>query len=307
MEDPYEDLEIDIVYSDWKALNSVNIDFNGITVKFSCNDEEIIRKMKKFYNITENNNKYDGEVIYITQKTDVRKYLAPYDAKEHRLIEFGIPDFGYAKSLVLGVLGDIQQERKEYALHAGVAGNTAYIGPTLAGKSTHSMLEAKSGSRFLTDDWCYFKDNIAYRVEDNIMISKDFIDFLNINKKIIPEKSFAGKETKRLKYLFKINDIFEDADSCQKIDNFVLLFPKRTNYNIKEIDEEKFVSYVLRSTYHIPFNYFDRKDNNNEKVKERVKFWKKRYNNADNVFVVSTRNLNPIKTHELISKLLISV
>lgn len=288
-------LDIDIVYSEWLPLQSIKLKFDNTIIKFSCNDKEIIKKMENFYEKIDEK-RYSGELIYITKQKSDRKYLAPYDSEEHRLIIEGIPDFGYIKSLLLGLLGHLQEKDGKYVLHSGISGDIAYIGPTEAGKTTHSILETKKGSNFLTDDWSYFKKNVAYRIEDNIMLSKNFVDLLNLDLEL-DNKNFSGRE----KYIFKISDLFENSSESQEVNNFVLLLPKKGINTIQDVNEKEFVNYVIKSTYHLPFNYFD-KEYNNKNTEERKKFWEKIYENSDNVFAISTRNLDPIKTHKLIDK-----
>lgn len=288
-----DNLDIDVVYADWLLLESTRLEIDNITMKFSCNDKGMIEKMERFYEKTEEN-RYDGELIYITREKNDRRYLAPYDSEEHRLVVEGVADFGYVKSLLLGLLGHLQEKEGKYVLHAGISGDTAYIGPTGAGKTTHSLLESKEGSNFLTDDWSYFEDNVAYKVEDNIMLSKEFVDLLNLDLKL-DDENFSGRE----KYIFRISDLLENSIESQEINNFVLLKPEKDIDIVQDVDEEEFVDYVIKSTYHLPFNYFD-KDSNNKHTEKRRDFWGQIYKNSNNVFAVSTRKLDPIKTHKLI-------
>lgn len=334
----FENMDNGLTFSEWvpvdssffknkinKNLFSTVLGFDNKIIKVNSDEIKLIEKVENFYDTKIEGDK-SSELYFLTQEKsfdienvikykfnrgtiDFTKCTAFYDLNKNSLFIYAFDNFGFLKSLVLGVLGIIQEENDLYALHAGVVKEDeivrAYVGQTEAGKTTHSLIGSKKKNyTYLTDDWSVWNNSgFAEIVDKNLMIKDD--------KKIKEDKGDKKK-------MFRARDILDNDKIKEKlkVDCGVLLLPKKLEKDVYEISDREFTKYVIRSTYHLPFNYFfsdnlslydsiwnhDFDDVIKKKQEKREIFWGNMYDRLDLVFAVSTRNKEPIKTHKIIDK-----
>lgn len=333
----FDDMNIDnILYTEWvpsypdyfkpkinTKLYETILQFTDGNIKVCSDEKSLIEKSKQYYK-TDDTERFDGEVYFLTKqnsftlphvKHDRNRCTGLYNPIKHSLFIYALDNFGFMKSIVMGVLADLQQDTGLYALHAGIVKENglvrAYVGPTEAGKTTHSLLGAlKDCSEYLTDDWSVFdRSGITKHVDDNLMIRKEDNSSLGTNVNGTSQDKKKMLKTGQIIGQNKIKDKL-------KLDVGVLLIPKKINSDIVEISRDDFTDYVLKSTYHLPFNYFDTQGlahykeiwghefdkTIDEKLRDRIKFWDELYDSLHFVVGVSTRNKPPHITHGVIDE-----
>ena len=325
----------DIVDSFNLTLHRIYVKFEpgNVTIEVICDDESLLNELSKVYNCVKECSTSNGKLFYTTNdelniavespegKIELRTHYelqtcdVAYDPKQYVGLTHGPKSVGFFKSMIFGIVAEIQQDLGYYGIHAGIAVinnvGRVYAGGLNAGKTTasfnaiyHAMLNGKRG-KIITDDWgVIFNDKGKYRaigIEKYALIREEMIEIfskLNLKKKFKEKR--VKTETQKKAY-FHPDEIFGDGTLITEgpIDVLFLLIPRETKENTWKPTQNQAINEIINSSYHIP-------NVDNRKLEARKKFFGRMYNDLP-IIAVSTRNLKPHQTYEEMENVIKSI